>query len=236
MGRNKAHLADTAESRVVRRAGSPATGLSVSGRDGLRAAAIAICAGMAVLPLQSRATDQPVAERPIFSDGDVFEYVDRWESIACQRWEVRGRDADGALVRRCKDNFAYFSADTGALLRVVGKGGKTLVSFEPAPPAIPFPLRVGTTWHGKFAVSTSDQVVSPDLDQSCEVMAFETISIAAGSFPAFRYECKTAWSVWLLHGDTTETGWYAPAAKVVIKVVNHSEPKWSYELAHYSLK
>jgi hypothetical protein len=189
-----------------------------------------------VLPLPSRATDQPVAEKPTYSDGDVFEYVDRWESIDCQRWEIKGRDADGSLVSRCKDNVAYFSADTGALRRILGKGGKELVSFEPAAPAMPFPLRVGTTWHGKFGVSTADQVVSADLDQSCEVTAFETISIAAGSFPAFRYECTTAWSALFLHGHTTETGWYAPAARVVIKVVNPSEPEWNCELAHYSLK
>ena len=205
-------------------------------RDGVKAAAIAIGAGMAVLPLQSRATDQPVAERPVFSDGDVFEYVDRWESVACQRWEVKGRDADGSVVSQCKDNLAYFSAGTGALERIVGKGGKALVSFEPAAPAMPFPLHVGTSWHGKFGISAADQAVPADLDQRCEVTSFETISIAAGSFRAFRYECKTGWSAWFLHGETTETGWYAPAAGVVVKVVNNSEPKWSYELAHYSLK
>ncbi len=208
----------------------------MSGRRGLRAVAIAVGAVVAALPLQSRATDQPIAERPTYSEGDVFEYVDRWESIACQRWEIKGRDADGSLMSQCQDNVAYFSADTGALLRILGKGGKELVSFEPAAPAMPFPLRVGMTWHGKFVISTSDQIVSADLDQSCAVTAFETVSVPAGSFPAFRYECKTGWSALFLHGETSETGWYAPAAMVVVKVVNNSEPKWSYELARYSLK
>ena len=202
----------------------------------LRAVAILLVAATALLPRGSQAADQPVAEKPVYSDGDVFEYVERFESIACKRWEVKGHDADGSLLSQCGDDLAYFSAETGALMRISGKNGEPLVDFQPAAPAIPFPLHVGSKWQGKFRVSTADEIVSPSLDQTCEAVSFETVDVPAGRLQAFRYECKTEWSVWPLHGTVTETGWYAPAAKVVVKVINNADSKWNLELAHYSLK
>jgi hypothetical protein len=202
----------------------------------VRAAAIVLGAAAALLSVRSPAADQPFAERPAYRAGDVFEYVENFESIACKRWEVKGHDTDGTLLSACDDNVAHFAADTGALLRIVGKGSRDLVTFEPSAPAMPFPLHVGSAWQGKYRLSTSRDIVSPDLDESCVVTAFETVAVAAGNLPAFRFECETTWSVWPLHGNVTETGWYAPAAKVLVKVVNSSDPKWNLELARYSLK
>jgi hypothetical protein len=200
------------------------------------AIAVSLVAAPAVLPVRSLAADAPIAERPVYNSGDVFDYVDRFETIACKRWEVSGYDPDGSYSTRCGDNVAYFAAGSGALLRIVGKGGKELVKFQPSAPAIPFPLQVGTRWQGKFEVSTAHDVFSPSLDESCEVKSFETVDVAAGHLAAFRYECVTKWSVLLLEGTVTETGWYAPAAKAVVKVVNSSAPEWNLELASYSAK
>ncbi|MEI9985219.1 MAG: hypothetical protein WDN69_19740 [Aliidongia sp.] len=159
----------------------------------------------------------------------MFEYLDRFENLDCKRWLVAGHDTDGSLISTCGDDVAYFSAQTGALLRIIGKGGKELVKFDPTSPALPFPLHVGSTWHGKFTVSTPDQIVSPGLDETCKITSFETVAIAAGNMSAFRYECTTEWSVWPLHGTVSETGWYAPAAKVVVKVITIPLPSgiWS---------
>jgi hypothetical protein len=202
----------------------------------LKAASLSLAALAVSLAVPSAAEDPPSAARPEYHEGDVFEFVGRFESITCSRWVVEARAADGSQPWRCGENVAHFLGDTGALTRIVGRGGKELVSFEPASPAMAFPMHVGATWHGKFRLSTSADLVSPDLDESCEVTAFETVVVAAGSFPAFRYECKTAWSVWPLHGTATETGWYAPAARTVVRVVNDASPEWNLELARYSFK
>jgi hypothetical protein len=206
-----------------------------------RPSALGVAATLAIAlaaspPVPSLAADQPIAEKPVYKDGDTFEYVDRYETIPCQRWEIKGRDADGSLLSQCNDNIAYFSAETGSLLRIARKDGKDLVKFQPAAPEIPFPLQVGTKWGGKFEVSTTEDLVTPGLDESCEVTAFETIRVAAGELPAFRFDCTTRWTVWPLHGHVTETGWYSPTAKTLVKVINNSDPKWNLELARYSFK
>src|SRR5580700_4815320 len=63
-GTNITHLADAAETpfHPASRTTDGRAPAPVSGRDGLRAVAIAAGAVMAVLPLQSRAADQSAAE------------------------------------------------------------------------------------------------------------------------------------------------------------------------------
>lgn len=202
----------------------------------LISASLCLAAAWALPPIPGRAADPPEAQKPVLNSGDVFEYVDRFETVRCKRWEVAGRDGKGAVISRCGSNTAYFSEASGALLRIVARDGKELVRFEPAPPAIPFPLRVGSTWSGTYRVSTQQTSVSPNLEETCKVVAFETVRIAAGALPAFRYECRTRWTVWALHGEVTETGWYAPSAKVVVRVVNNGDARWNVELAGYALK
>jgi hypothetical protein len=195
----------------------------------------AICAALCLSEARAATTETPVAERPQFHAGDVLEYVERFQTVACKRWEFTGGDG-ATLQSRCADNVAYFAADSGALLRITGKDGKTLVTYEPSAPAIPFPLEVGSKWGGKFQVTAAGDLVAPSLDESCQVLAFETIRIAAGELPAYRFDCVTRWSVWPLHGTVTVTSWYAPAAKSVVKSVNDSDSKWNMELQSFQLQ
>lgn len=188
-----------------------------------------------MLPAAAGSADQPMADRPVLNKGDVFEYVDRFQTIACQRWEVDGVHEGGLLLSRCGDNSAYFAADSGALIRITGKNGKELIRFEPSAPAIPFPLYIGAKWNGKFRLSMAGDPVSPSLDQSCKVTSFEMVTITSGRLPAFRIDCTNTWTVWPLHGHVVVTSWYAPDAKTVIKVVNDSDPAWNLALARYSL-
>lgn len=177
-----------------------------------------------------------IAERPVLQSGDAFDYVDRFQTIACRHWEFAGTNDAGEQVSRCGEDTAYFAADSGALLRVVGRNGRELVKFEPFAPAIPFPLQVGSEWGGKFDVTTAGDLISPSLDEKCRVLAYETIRVAAGELAAFRFDCVTGWRVGPLHGTTTVTSWYAPVAKTVVKSVNASDEKWDMELASYRVK
>jgi len=194
-----------------------------------------LCAALTMGAAQAASIEIPATERPQFHAGDVFEYVDRFQTIECKHWEFVGVDGE-AMTNRCGDNVAWFAADSGALLRITGKGGRELVSYKPFAPAIPFPLQIGSKWGGAFEVSTAGDIFSPDLDESCEVVGYETIKIAAGELPAFRFDCVTKWSVGLLHGTVTITSWYSPIAKTVIKSINGSDSKWDLELASYRLQ
>jgi hypothetical protein len=195
----------------------------------------ASCAALIMGAADAASLEALPAERPQFHAGDVFEYVDRFQTVECKRWEFVGLDGD-AMTNRCGDNVAWFAADTGALLRITGKGGRELVSYKPFAPAIPFPLQIGSKWGGAFEVSTAGDLITPDLDESCEVMAYETVRVVAGELGAFRFDCVTRWSVGFLHGTVTITSWYAPAAKTVVKSVNGSDSKWDLELASYRLQ
>jgi hypothetical protein len=184
---------------------------------------------------QARAVDAPIVERPVLQAGDSFDYVDRFQTIACKHWEITGRQGD-AITSRCGDTIAFFAADSGALLRVTRSDGTVLVNFDPAAPAIPFPLQIGSKWGGRFQVAVAADLITPKLDERCEVLAYETIHIAAGELAAFRFDCVTKWSVWPLSGTVTVTSWYAPAAKSVVKSINPSDSNWDMELAAYRLQ
>ena len=180
--------------------------------------------------------DPPTAERPTYPIGDSFDYTGKFNTVDCQHWEISELDADGALQTRCGNNIAYFSKDGGALMRIIKTDGTPLVTFTPASPAMPFPLHLGSTWGGKFRLDAKTQPVTPNLEENCEVTAWESVTVAAGTLDAFRYECVTHWSVWPLSGDVTVTSWYAPAAKSVVKVINTSDSDWNIELAHFNVK
>jgi hypothetical protein len=179
------------------------------------------------------AEDAPPTEIPTYRVGDIFEYVDRYQTIACKRWEITGRAPDGSWISQCGDNIAYFSADDRALLRIVGKDGAELVKFAPSAPAIPLPLHIGQRWGGRFRLSTAASLFSPKVEESCEVVAFETIRVVAGDLPAFRIDCSSEWSVWPLNGKVAVTMWYSLDANSLVKVVNGSDKSWDLELARY---
>ncbi len=183
----------------------------------------------------AHADEVRVAERPDYQAGDMFEYVDRFQTVRCRKWEVKGRDAKGYGLFQCEGNVAYFSPETGALVRILGRDGKTLVSFDPSAPPFPYPLRIGKTWSGSFKLSTAEDSFSTDVTQDCAVTAYEQVHVVAGDFQAFRMECETNWSVGPFQGEGTMTMWYAPQARALVKAVNDSDDKWNMELARYRL-
>jgi hypothetical protein len=188
---------------------------------------LALLAGSAI------ANDVPVAIRPVFTPGDVFVYADRFESVACKRWEVRSVEDGGLSTLQCGDNTAYFAAKSGALVKIAKSDGTEILSYAPSAPEMPFPLEIGKSWGGRFELTSIDEPVSPTISESCTITAYETVKVVAGQFPAFRFECTDAWSYGLLHGSAASTGWYAPLAKSVVKVVNDTDSDWNMELVSY---
>ena len=69
---------------------------------------------------------------------------------------------------------------------------------------------------------------------SCEVKAWEKVSVAAGQFD------RTGSSAWkmaamlILTGESNQPRWYAPAVGMVVKAVS-DKSKWDHQLARTGL-
>ena len=199
----------------------------------LRVHGTALClALLAAAP--SSAGETAAAQRPVFRPGDSVTYAERFETVACRTWRVEQVDADGnMLTSRCGGNVASFAPD-GGITAIVDGNGKELVRFKPEAAPIPFPLTVGARWTYRFEVSTASQLVSPDIDESCEAAAIEPVPVRGATIPAFRIECTDRWSVAFLSGSNQSTLWYAPDARTVVKAVNASAPDWALAVTDYS--
>ncbi|HMA51114.1 MAG TPA: hypothetical protein VKP60_15250 [Magnetospirillaceae bacterium] len=193
----------------------------------------ALCLAWLLAP-PSSAADGPVAQRPVFHLGDSFTYAERFETVACRTWQVTQVDQGGnMLAARCGENTVLLAPD-GGITRIVTDKGKELVAFKPEAAPIPFPLSVGLRWSYRFEVSTASQVVSPDIDETCEATAIEPVTVRGAALPAFRIECTDRWSVTFLSGSNTSILWYAPDARAVVKAVNPSAQDWSLLMTDYS--
>ena len=189
---------------------------------------------LAFLVPPALADEMPIAQRPVFHVGDRFSYADRFETIACRDWEVREVDPDGnPAMARCGDYTATYAPD-GAIVRIAGKDGRSVVAFSPEAGAIPFPLQVGRRWQARFEVSTAGQMVSPTIDESCEAAAIETVTVGGAPLQAFRIACTDRWSVAFLSGSSASTLWYAPDARAVVKALNAGSPDWNLQMTGYA--
>jgi hypothetical protein len=199
-----------------------------------KALAAALCLVWLSAP-PSSAGEKLVADRPTFRLGDSFTYADRFETVACRTWTVTQVDAAGnMLALRCGENTALLAPD-GGITRIVTDQGKELVAFKPQAAPIPFPLRVGMRWTYKFEVSTAGQMVSPDIDETCEATGVETIRVRGAALPAIRIDCADRWSVAFLSGSNKSVLWYAPDARSVVRADNPDAAEWALLMTDYSL-
>jgi hypothetical protein len=197
----------------------------------IRASWAALC--LIWLAAPSSADEGLVARRPSFHPGDSFSYADRFETVACREWRVQAVDAAGNMMStRCGEYTAYFAPD-GGITRIVDANGKELVRFSPEAAPIPFPLTVGSRWTSRFEVHSASQMVSPDIDESCQATGIETVTLNGKPQPAFHIDCTDRWSVAFLSGSNSSVLWYAPDARAVVKAVNASAPEWSLQMTGY---
>ena len=87
------------------------------------------------------------------------------------------------------------------------------------PRFLTFPLEVGKKWDLKYNFANKTNESKGRVKQDVEVMAYEKVTVTAGSFDAFRIESKGFWN-----NDTTRASgrsksvyWYAPAARTVVR-------------------
>lgn len=186
-------------------------------------------------PATAATAHAPTAEKPVIHVGDTYEFAGNFVTVNCKRWEVKEVDKDGFNISQCGEYLSYISTANGNLVRIVTKSGDKAVQFSPTAQTLSFPLTTGKSWTGTYGGYTADDGSTWDSEVSCQVKAFETVKVAAGSMEAFRIECTDNWASGPFRGRSTSTNWYAPKAKTVVKAVNSTE-KFNMELASYQLK
>jgi hypothetical protein len=200
----------------------------------LRAAGRAVSVGvLCVLPLATPAASE--AQRPTQVVGTVREYAGHLMGVDCAVWRIVEVAADGSAVADCNGHRLETSGpdDTNAV-RVSDPTGRKLVEFRPFAPALKFPLGVGTRWRQGYVGFTAFNNLIWDGESQCKVVAFEAVTVPAGTLDAFRIECVDKWMVGPKQGATHVTRWYAPAAETIVKQVHREDPaRWNFELVRY---
>ena len=100
---------------------------------------------------------------------------------------------------------------SGAWIAIVGPGDAVLVKWDP-PLAFSWPLEVGKTWSGSYRATygTSQPVL---FDTTCNVSAYEDVTVPAGTFKVFRIVCT--------HSTGQEdTFWYSHELGINIKTTS----------------
>lgn len=97
---------------------------------------------------------------------------------------------------------------TGRWHAVVGRDGKPMTSWEPALGWV-YPLKVGAKWATPYTMTLANgRVVRYTL--SCDIPAYEDVTVKAGSFKAFKIMCKT-------DIGNEETYWNSPELGTFVK-------------------
>lgn len=165
--------------------------------------------------------------------GEVREFVGAVASIPCSRWEIVPSDDPDVLLSQCEHYRIHFRRSEHLNMFRITAGEETAVSFDPAYPAIEFPLEVGRSWRRKYTGDSMIEGVQWRGDVSCEVADFTDVDVAAGRFKAYRIECRDRWKVADVESSVTSTTWYAPAVEGVIKTRNYEDSRWDTELKAY---
>ena len=105
-----------------------------------------------------------------------------------------------------------------------------------------WPLEVGKAWKYKFQWSSPTGEPGAT-SQDVKVVAYEKISVPAGTYMALRIEYKGSWNMtdfagrhWA--GEVNDTWWYAPEVKADVKHTfvtygRHGSEQWISELMSY---
>lgn len=155
------------------------------------------------------------AQTPKFAVGDSWTYA-----IADPRQPGRqfsfvqtinsvNADTIGVTV---SNNGGTMAASFDANGNLTSQGAK---QYLPSDGKLKFPMSAGSTWTSNFTTHTANGDAATSLN--AKVVGVESIETTAGTFEAFRIESTGSVSAPNGKYAFTETDWYAPNAKRIIK-------------------
>ena len=169
--------------------------------------------------------EEQVAEKPTYTKGDFWFYVERNLSKKMRLTFLR-EEKDKYVFKLGKSDRTsdyYFTSD---IKRGIG---------YPAP-IIEFPLKVGKKWEYRYQRKGSTKGPTEDnILAEHKVEAYESVTVPAGTFQAFKINVKheATGSRSLVTMPEKMYFWYAPEVKQLIKRV---QMRKTWELKKYKIK
>jgi hypothetical protein len=155
---------------------------------------------------------------PSLSVGDTWEFA-RVDDLDLRRV---GRTFRTTIASA--DATGYTSRGGSRFNRSLGiqnefEDGREAVRHDPAAYSLRFPLAVGKTWTDGWTTDRPNGSRIARVSANVTVTGYETVTVAAGTFKAFKV-------VFTLRGErpdghidsTTHTRWYAPEAKFAVRI------------------
>jgi len=155
-------------------------------------------------------------------DGAAVKWLDRqWTVTSVTLMEIDGTENGKPLRLTPNLNIVESPTRTDSDLRLLS-----------------FPLEVGKRWRfsDEYVVASVD--VPGRGEFRVAVVGYGKVRVPAGEFDAFELQAQSRWVTGGLHGESTWTYWYAPAARAIVKT-EVSDTIWgtsSYELTEFHLQ
>lgn len=170
-----------------------------------------------VMGLTACATVEPIAEKYTPPEvGASWEVVQKGSGSCAgdARYKVvRGENATWqgkpALTFKGPQTQTLADPASGRWLAITRLDGTPLMTFDP-PMGWDHPLKVGNTYATKQTVRLHAANRTVEFDQSCAVLAYEKLTITAGTFDTFKVRCTTT-------AGHDETHWVDPTRGLFVK-------------------
>lgn len=166
-----------------------------------------------------------VVERPVYSSGDYWGYIDG-----------KGKISKVNFLREEKDKYVFSRDGTEvvrdfSLMDVSRAGGFPGVIVK-------FPLKKGNWWNHEYSITSETGLESGKRIARYEATGYEKITVAAGTFQAWKVAVnieavRSGGGGAMSKTFGSATYWYAPDVKQVIKF-EKGDIRW--ELKEYKIK
>ena len=167
-------------------------------------------------------TEEPVAERPSYSEGDYWVFINRNKFKEFTHTFLREEKDKYIFSLNGSDKTTHFYFTSDLERHPVGYPG----------PIIDFPLAVGKKWEYEFqSKGGRDRKKAQH-----RVETYEFVEVPAGKFQAFKITVHREAVDWSkkITMPTSEYYWYNPEVKQLIKRINAKGDIW--ELKEYKIK
>ena len=167
---------------------------------------VAAASAIAFMLASAVALAQPVAEKPAYKVGDRWQFTST-EGDKTTKWsrEIVDVRADGLTVKfgngttnAYDDAMNFVDPEGAANSRILGR----------------YPLRVGAEW--QFA-RKAGQKGALDERGSAKVVAYEKVTVPAGTYDCYRVETESSITGRLFNEKHAWTRWYCPEIRWIAK-------------------
>jgi hypothetical protein len=188
----------------------------------MRKCFLVVAALAAMLSEYEVALAQPVASQPQIAIGDTWEF----------RSMPGGRNFSLKVIAISPEGVVRIKTETGAV-QTYDRSMNILWNNDPRNPRVfaRYPMKVGDQWTYNSALDEGFAVPAAEQKGTVKVLAYESITVPAGTFDCYRIGAETGLPVRL--SRVIWTFWYCPAVKWIARqhierhIYNFATDGWS---------